>query len=1560
MNTTVLKAQCTTGSNSPTGTFTISPYVQTLISTNMFPGSYVNIYISTPGEYEMAASFSSYFTVTDALNNPLAFGNNSLYYYFPTVGNYRLYLHSNSSCGMSGGSRIVAMAPRNNAFSFDGVDDYIDAGMGITNYFKGKDKLTLEAWVYPTQNTVGKSIIGNHSVNTQFDIQQAADKYIFFIGFGTYAVSTATGSVMLNTWQHIAAVFDDNVIKIYLNGVLSGTTAVPSSYVLDPSCAIPLMIGKSGFGGEQFQGSIDEVRIWDVARTQCEINTYKSGPIATSTTGLVANYHFNHGVAGGNNAGRTSLVDATGNGYNGTVTNAALSGATSNWVVSGSFANGTNEPTYTAPNVTISGTSTICSGNTTTLTASGVSTYTWVSGPTTSTIAVTPSVSTTYSVTGTNSVGCVSNMATKLVTVNTTPTISVNSGSICSGTSFTITPSGASTYTIQGGSAVVSPTANSTYTVVGTSSAGCVSANTATSNVTVNTTPTVSVNSGSICSGTSFTITPSGASTYTIQGGSAVVSPTATANYTVVGTSSAGCISNVATSNVAVNICTPAAALNFDGSDDYVSIPNSINMGDFTIEFWMNTTMTGLTGSQWYYGNGLVDGEVGGVTNDMGTALVGSKVGFGIGNPDITIFSTSNVNTGSWTHVAATWNKATGAMKLYINGIQEASATSTGLANRTTPSSLKIGVLNTMLRYSNVSIDDVRLWNTVRTQCEINTYMNAEIPTNATGLVANYHFNQGNAAVLNTGISTLLDATSNTNNGTLTNFALNGATSNWIAPGGVVSGYTTTLASPTVAITGTTAICSGNSAILTANGTVDTYTWSTTANTASISVTPTMTTTYSVSGTNSVGCVSNMATQTLTVNTTPTVSVNSGTICSGTSFTITPSGASTYTIQGGSAVVSPTATANYTVVGTSSAGCISSNVATSNVVVNICTAAAALNFDGSDDYVDVGTGLSTYFAGKSNITAEAWIYPTSNTGAYKVIVGNYNTTSNGKLQFLLRQDLNDITFWVSNSTGAFTQATATNVVTLNTWQHVAGTWDGSVIKVYVNGILKGSTNWSGTLYNTPNNVYIGANNFTNERFQGSIDEIRIWDVTRTQCEINTYMNAEIPTNATSLVANYHFNQGNNGTLNTGVTTLLDATSNAYNGTLTNFALNGATSNWIAPGGVVSGYTTTLASPTVAITGTTAICSGNSAILTANGTVDTYTWSTTANTASISVTPTMTTTYSVSGTNSVGCVSNMATQTLTVNMLPTLTVSATSNTICAGTNDTLAVTGASTYMWDSNAGSSMNDSVVVAPTSNMTYTVNGTDANGCSSSASINVNVNMLPTLTVSATSNTVCTGTNDTLIVTGASTYMWDSNAGSSMNDSVVVAPTSNMTYTVNGTDANGCSSSASINVSVNMLPTLTVSATSNTICTGTNDTLVVTGASTYMWDSNAGSSMNDSVVVAPTATTSTNMTYTVNGTDANGCSNTGTVSIMVDPCASGIKSSGNMVSFNVYPNPNTGVFTITASEELGQIHIYDMLGKMVYAEKSTQTETTINLSDLKAGIYYVTIKNTTVKIVKQ
>ncbi len=182
---------------------------------------------------------------------------------------------------------------------------------------------------------------------------------------------------------------------------------------------------------------------------------------------------------------------------------------------------------YSAPTVTASATpSSICTGASTTLGASGANTYSWSGGlGSGASKTVTPTSTTTYTVTGTSTAGC-TGTATVSVTVNPLPTVSASasSPSICNGATSVLTASGANTYSWSGGlgsgaSKTVTPTSTTTYTVTGTSTAGCTG--TATVSVTVNPLPTVSASasSPSICNGQTSVLTASGANTYSWSGG---------------------------------------------------------------------------------------------------------------------------------------------------------------------------------------------------------------------------------------------------------------------------------------------------------------------------------------------------------------------------------------------------------------------------------------------------------------------------------------------------------------------------------------------------------------------------------------------------------------------------------------------------------------------------------------------------------------------------------------------------------------------------------------------------------------------------------------------------------------------------------------------------------------------------------------------------------------------------------------------------------------------------------------------------------------------------------
>jgi uncharacterized repeat protein (TIGR01451 family)/fimbrial isopeptide formation D2 family protein len=166
-------------------------------------------------------------------------------------------------------------------------------------------------------------------------------------------------------------------------------------------------------------------------------------------------------------------------------------------------------------------------------------------------------------------------------------------------------------------------------------------------------------------------------------------------------------------------------AFSFDGVDDYVSIDRSIQ-NDFTIEFWLNSTQIfNNSREQWYDGRGLVDAEVGGVTDDFGVSLLAGKVLFGTGRPDVTIKSTF-VADGNWHHIAATRKQNTGDLKLYVDGLERAVGVG-GTQSLTAPNRILLGLLQTNINPFQGKLDEVALYTRALSPQEIQAIYDAGI-----------------------------------------------------------------------------------------------------------------------------------------------------------------------------------------------------------------------------------------------------------------------------------------------------------------------------------------------------------------------------------------------------------------------------------------------------------------------------------------------------------------------------------------------------------------------------------------------------------------------------------------------------------------------------------------------------------------------------------------------------------------------------------------------------------------------------------------------------------------
>lgn len=272
------------------------------------------------------------------------------------------------------------------------------------------------------------------------------------------------------------------------------------------------------------------------------------------------------------------------------------------------------------------------------------------------------------------------------------------------------------------------------------------------------------------------------------------------------------------------------------------------------------------------------------------------------------------------------------------------------------------------------------------------------------------------------------------------------------------------------------------------------------------------------------------------------------------------------------------------------------------------------------------------------------------------------------------------------------------------------------------------------------------------------------------------------------------------------------------------------------------------------------CAGDELELTAPAAAS-YLWSNSETTASIMVDAAGP--YSVTVTDANGCVGTSPVVTVTENALPTVSAGA-DQTVCENAMVTLSGSGAVSYTW--NNGVVNGDDF--AATATTTYTVTGTDANGCENTDMVTVNVNALPepTITSATGSFTICASDELELTSSSATGNVWSANNETTESITVDAAGS----YTVTVTDANNCvGTSAPVTVVVNALPA--VNAGSDiAVCKNGQAILFATGADSYAWSGN----ITNGVSFVATATT----TYTVTGTDTNGCENTDQVVVTVNP----------------------------------------------------------------------------------
>lgn len=192
-------------------------------------------------------------------------------------------------------------------------------------------------------------------------------------------------------------------------------------------------------------------------------------------------------------------------------------------------------------------------------------------------------------------------------------------------------------------------------------------------------------------------------------------------------------------------------------------------------------------------------------------------------------------------------------------------------------------------------------------------------------------------------------------------------------------------------------------------------------------------------------------------------------------------------------------------------------------------------------------------------TAEAWIKAdVLNT---RNIFSQYGASGQEAFSiFVLSSGAIEYTVTTNGSTDQYFNS-AINI-SVNTWHHVAFTFDGTTMRTFIDGVAAGTKSVSGTMFDSTAPIEIGARNNAHF-FDGTIDEVRFWNRALSETEINDGMNAQVPNNANGLVACYKMNQGVAEGDNSSITTLTDSGPNSLHGTLNNFTKTGTTSNFVA-------------------------------------------------------------------------------------------------------------------------------------------------------------------------------------------------------------------------------------------------------------------------------------------------------------------------------------------------------------------------------------------------------------
>ena len=570
------------------------------------------------------------------------------------------------------------------------------------------------------------------------------------------------------------------------------------------------------------------------------------------------------------------------------------------------------------------------------------------------------------------------------------------------------------------------------------------------------------------------------------------------------------------------------------------------------------------------------------------------------------------------------------------------------------------------------------------------------------------------------------------------------------------------------------------------------------------------------------------------------------------------------------------------------------------------TTNSAYSFNGSNQYLDDQTPVFT-FGDTSDFTISMWMKKTAVVGGIAMMNGS---NAGGNFIWLLSSGATtaNVTYGTNKQQSSWTFISAP--YTVNSWEHIVCTYQSGAMSLYVNNVLVNTGSMSHPNVTTANlPLYIGRG-IGGNYYNGTIDDIGIWDRVLTSCERTDLFNST-------------------QTLTT-VSAGPDSTACANSA----FVLSGSgASTYVWDNGVMNGVSfNPTSTQTYTVTGTNAagcsgwdqmtittiasqisagqdqtICVGSTTTVNGSGGTN-YTWDNGV-TNGVPFTPT-TTTYTVTGTGTNGCVGSD--QVVITQYLPLINAGPSSINVCEGNSVTLSGSGGDTYTWDNG----VLDSVPFVPTSSATYTVVGTDTAGCSNTDQIQVNVVAAPVISAGP-DITICAGESVTLNATGANAFSWNNG----VSNNVPFSPTTTDTYVVIAANSSNCTGTDSVLVTVNQpsSSTLTISSIDQYVLNG--ETYTASG------------------------------TYMQTLTNAQGCDSIITLNLTLG--FTGLEEN-DLLSINYYPNPTKSVLNIniTTLNEALTLEIFSADGRLIKTISLQDQNNQLDVSELASGNYMVSVKS--------